>query len=374
MQTHRIIRPLTVDDALAAVRIRARAGTSHFYLRLMDWYLAAPFIHSAADQWLGAFVPNETADLRFHAVPATYHHDRSRKFTSSSAWGDYFGHGNAVWRAARASSTPAGILTCFPQLPIPVGLRKRLAFSDVPVVAYTFNLGKLPTGLRRHLAKAAFATVDRFIVHSRSEIVSCSEWLELPKSRFRFVPLQRASRPITVDEDRDAPFVLSMGSAQRDYRLLFGVLADLGYPAVVVAGAHAVAGLPVPSNVQVRSGLSTEECHALAQRARVNVIPVANQDTASGQVTLLDAMMFARAAVITSCPASVDYVDHGRDALLVRHGDHDDMKAAIQMLWEDEALRRTIGAAARDTALKKFSDEAIGRELGAVLRELGSTR
>jgi glycosyltransferase involved in cell wall biosynthesis len=357
-----------------ALRTGTKAGPFHSYPRHMDWYLAAPFIHSAADQWLGAFVPNEAADLRFHAVPATYHHDRSRKFTGSSAWADYFGHGNAVWRAARASRTPAGILTCFPQLPIPVGLRKRLAFSDLPVVAWTFNLGKLPTGLRRHLAMAAFAAVDRFIVHSRSEIVSCSAWLELPESRFRFVPLQRAARPITVDEDRNEPFVLSMGSAQRDYRLLFGVLAELGYPAVIVAGAHAVAGLTVPANVQVRSGLSTEECHVLAQRARVNVIPVANQDTASGQVTLLDAMMFARAAVITACPASVDYVDHGHDALLVRHGDRDDMKAAIKMLWEDETLRRTIGAAARKTALERFSDEAIGRELGIILREVGAAR
>jgi hypothetical protein len=219
----------------------------------MDWFLAAPFVHFAADQRLGAFVPDEAADLRFHAVPVVNHHDRSRKFTGSSAWADYFGHGNAVWRAARASRTPAGILTCFPQLSIPVGLRKRLALSDLPVVAWTFNLGKLPNGLQRHLAMAAFAAVDRFIVQSRSEIVSRRQWLGLPQSRFRFAPLQRAARPITVDEDRDEPFVLSMVSAQRDYRLLFGVLAELGYPAVIVAGAHAVAGLTAPTNVKVRS-------------------------------------------------------------------------------------------------------------------------
>ena len=149
----------------------------------MDWYLAAPFIHSASDRWLGEFVPNESGDLRFHAVPAAYRHDRSRKFTGTTAWADYFRHGNAVWRAARASSTPCGILTCFPHLPIPVGLRKRLAFSDLPLVAWTFNLGTLHTGMRRQLAKSALAAVDRFIVHSRSEIVSCSEWLDMPQAR-----------------------------------------------------------------------------------------------------------------------------------------------------------------------------------------------
>jgi len=105
-----------------------------------------------------------------------------------------------------------------------------------------------------------------------------------------------------------------MGTAQRDYRLLFGVLAELRYPTTIVAGAHAVAGLTVPPNVTVRSGLTPQQCFELSQRARLNVIPVANQTTASGQVTLLDAMMFARPAIITSCPASIDYVTHGKDA------------------------------------------------------------
>jgi glycosyltransferase involved in cell wall biosynthesis len=107
------------------------------------------------------------------------------------------------------------------------------------------------------------------------------------------------------------------------------------------------------------------------QQARVNVIPVANQTTASGQVTLLDAMMLERPVIVTSCPASVDYVTHEKDALLVRNGDHDDLKLAIQRLWEDEPLRRKLGRAARQTGLGTFSEEVIGRTLGIVLREEG---
>jgi glycosyltransferase involved in cell wall biosynthesis len=85
-------------------------------------------------------------------------------------------------------------------------------------------------------------------------------------------------------------------------------------------------------------------------------------------------MLFARAAVVTAGLASVAYVDHGRDALLVRHGDHADMKAAIQMLWGNENLRLTSGAAARKTALERFSDDAIERALGTVLREVSAPR
>ena len=339
-----------------------------------SWYLAAPFIHDASDRWLTPFVPNEDGALHFHSITAGYSHDRSRKITGLGAWRDYFGHGNTVWHAARRAPGACGILTCFPQLPITVGLRKRLALSEMPLVAWTFNLGKLYPGARRRLARLALPAVDRFIVHSRSEVSAYSDWLDMPAERFQFVPLQRATRPIEWEEDRNKPFVLSMGSAQRDYKLLFGVLAELGYPTVVVVGPHAVAGMRIPPNVEVRTGLSVDQCHELVQRARISVVPVANQETASGQVTLLDALMFARPVVITAGPASVDYVSDRRDAVLVRHGDHDDMKVALQLLWDDDALRTSIGAAARKTAIERFSDEAIGRVMGTVLREVGSTR
>ena len=340
----------------------------------MDWYLAAPFIDDENDRWLTAYVPNDDGHLRFHPVAASYRHDRSRKVTGLGGWGDYFRHGGRVWHAKRGATGGSGILTCFPQLPITVGLRKRLTGSRTPLVAWTFNLGTMYTGARRHLARFALAAVDRFIVHSRAEVSAYSRWLGLPIERFEFVPLQRAVRAINVAEDVERPFVLSMGSAQRDYRLLFSVLGELGYPAVVVAGAHAVAGLAVPPNIEIRSGLSTEQCHELLQRARLSVIPVANRETASGQVTLLDAMMFGRPTIVTECPASVDYVRHGHDALLVAHGDPRDMKAAIEALGTDEARRTALGRAARVSATEQFSDEAIGRAMGRVLREVEAQR
>ena len=339
----------------------------------VHWHVAVPWLHSASETWrLTRFVPNTDGAFEFHVTPAGYVHDRSRRSTGLNEWRDYLRHGNAVWRAARLSEGRRGIITSFPQLPITVGMRKRAAFSPIPLVAWTFNLGQAYPGLRRRLSRAILPAVDRFIVHSSAEVAAYSEWLDLPQERFRFVPFETPARAIELEEDREQPFILSMGSAQRDYRLLFGVLAELSYPAVVVAGPHAVAGLTVPQNVVVRSRLTPEDCFRLVQRARFSVIPMANQTTASGQVTLLDAMMYARPVIMTACPGSVDYVTHGNDGLLVRHGDHDDLKSAIQRLWEDEPLRRRLGPAARQTGLRLFSEEAVGRVMGQILREVGS--
>jgi glycosyltransferase involved in cell wall biosynthesis len=333
------------------------------------WHVAVPWLRSTTETWrLTRFVPNADQDLRFVVTPAHYVHDRSRKQSGLSAWADYLNQGNAVWAAARKTQGRRGIITSFPQLPVITGLRKRAAFSDIPQVAWTFNLGRVYPGMRRRLSRAALPGINRFVVHSRAEIATYSEWLDLPPERFEFVPFETPIREVKLSEDLNEPFILSMGSAQRDYRLLFQVMAELRYPTLVVAGAHAVAGLTAPPNVTVRSGLTADQCFELVQRARFSVIPVANQTTASGQVTLLDAMMYARAAIITECPASVDYVVHGKDALLVRHGDHDDLKSAIQRLWEDASLRREIGVAARQTGIDLFSEEAVGRVMGRILR------
>ncbi len=182
------------------------------------------------------------------------------------------------------------------------------------------------------------------------------------------------TRTVEFEEDRADPYILSMGSAKRDYRLLLLALAELGHRAVIVAAPHAVAGLAVPPGVEIRSGLSEAQCFELVQRSRPCVVPVANRETASGQVTLLNAMMSGRPVVVTECIGSVDYVIDGVDALLVRPGDLKHLEQAIETCWQDGPLRSRIGAAARALAIAHFSDEAVGQIMGRVLRELDELR
>ncbi len=238
------------------------------------------------------------------------------------------------------------------------------------MIAWSFNLGVLPSGLKRRFSRLALRKVTLFVVHSRAEIVACSQWLGLGSDRFVFVPLQCPRRETVLPEDVDQPFVLSMGSANRDYALLFDVVRELGVRTVVVAGRHAVEHLDVPSNVELMSGLSAEQCHALLQRCRVNVVPVANAETASGQVTLLDALAFGRPTVVTLCPGSVDYIVDGVTAAGVQLGDRAQLKDAITRLWNDAVLRARMSEAARADALERFTDEAVGATLGRICDDI----
>lgn len=334
----------------------------------MHWILSAPFITTDGGKWLEPFVPGTRHG--FCTVPAQYDHDRSRPETNANQWRDYFSHGAAAWSARKKSPINTGVITLFPQLALMVGLHKRFSHRPTPLVAWTFNLGNLYHGTKGQLARFALREVDRFIVHSTKEISSYSDWLDLSPQKFRFVPLQRPLLPIQFAEDTEQPFVLSMGSAQRDYRLFFEVMEGLGYPTMVVAGAQALAGLKVPANVTVHNNLDINRCHEMVQKARINVVPIDNQNTASGQVTLIDSMMFGRPTVATRSIGTEDYVKDGTTALLVETHDHESLLAAIQSLWDDKSRRISLGDAARQYVEQTLSDEAAGRTLSMVLDEM----
>ena len=328
----------------------------------MKWIIAAPFITTAEDRWLGAFVPGSKHG--FTTLP-TDEIVRSGPQTSARGWKGHFSH---AWRALKlARRQPGtGLITVFPQLAIAAGLLAMLPGRRVRIIAWTFNIGTLPRGLKRILSILALRRVDAVIVHALSEVEDYSRHFCVPPERVVFVPLQRIIPDVGEATESTPPYAISLGSANRDYRLLFEALKIFPVRTIVVASEAAIAGLEVPPCVEVMSGLSLDKCHQLLTSARLSIIPVANPKTASGQVTLLNSMGLGRATIITRCPGSLDYVIDGETARLVQPGDAVELSQALRQLWEDTVLRDRLGRGGRDHVARNYSDAAIGRLMGQV--------
>jgi glycosyltransferase involved in cell wall biosynthesis len=334
----------------------------------MHWVLAAPFISEVREHpWLTRYVPQERHQFTVvpaRGAPGRWHH-RMEKNTPLREWRLTWDHAGRALAEAHG-----GIITCFPQLAAAVGLRQRIRFGRRRHLAWSFNLGQIYSGAKKRIARIALANVDCFVVHSRREIDQYSAWLRLPRERFEFVPIQRAPVEVIETEARDEPFVLAMGSAARDYRTLVSAVKKLNLRTIIVAAPHAIDGIELPANVTVQSKLSASECHALAQRARVNVVPVDNDQTASGQVTVVEAMTMGRPLVATRCMGTEDYIASGENGLLVSPQSIQEMASAIERLWQDDTLREHLGGNAREYARSHFSDEAVGASLTRILDAL----
>ena len=331
----------------------------------MLWKVLTPFSRSTSNRWIVGYLPPERH--RAEIILADYTHDRSRKRATAHDWLDYLRHAVRAYFPALMQRQPVGLITAFPQLPLIVGMFKRASRSRMPLVAWCFNVGRVYGGTKGRLARFALNAVDVFVVHSTREIEVYSGWLRIPRERFVFVPLSINVRQPAVAEDHERPFVLAMGTANRDYETFIAAVGRLGYRTVIVSGAHAVSGLNIPSNVSIRSDISIDECHELCQLARVNVIAVDNETTASGQVALLETMMFGKAVVCTRCAGTIDYVQDRKTALVVSPKDVDAMILAIETLWTHPDMRSALGTAAREYVERNITFEAASQKMIPIL-------
>lgn len=331
------------------------------------WVIIAEFFRGQDNQWLDDFIVDERFTFEkvvFSSSNRDWHQGRS-KLTPLTKWFRHLRHAHAALR-----KRPDGIITCFPQLAICAALWKGMSRSKPPIIAYNFNLGELRPGLRQSLARGLASQIDCFVVHSPQEVMRYAEYLGVAQQRIQFVPLQRGKINILRKEDTDTPFILSMGSAHRDYPTLIHAAERLNLPTFIVTRASDIALLPQNPNVTFLSGMSEQECLELLARARICVTPVANMTTASGQVTFINAMQLGVPVVATRCPGTVGYIEHGGDGLLVAPFDVDDMVTAIDRLWQDSTLRMQLAEKARVTAHDRFSDQAAADRLVEIIKRM----
>jgi glycosyltransferase involved in cell wall biosynthesis len=332
----------------------------------MRWAIVADFFQSKQDVWLDDFISCDSIEFQKIVSPFRLRdwHQAGPKATLAD-WIRYF---LIAGRAFRGS--PNGIITCFPQLTIAAGVIKRFCRADCKIVGYNFNLGGLPEGIRRRMARFAARVVDRFVVHSPLEVVLYAQYLDICVDRFQFVPLQRPQPRIERQEELSRPFLLAMGSAHRDYDLLIRAVRGLGIRTVIVAGRDIANQLERTPDVEVRSGLTYLECERLLSAARICVVPIKNDRTASGQITFIAALHMGVPVVARRCPGTEGYLDNGHNAILVEPDSVEDMRGQIVRLWKDCELRARLAVAGRRDAMERFSDSAAGTALLSIIQSL----
>lgn len=334
------------------------------------WSVVAPFFRpGASNRWIDDSVADPR--FKFNKVPLGRFpddwHSRVNRATGALKWLDY-------WAQAGRAFPASGLITVFPQPALVTAAHKLLRRNNVPLIAWCFNLGQYPYGLKRIAARTALRGVDRFVVHSRAEIDLVSEFLDVPPERVEFVPLQRAPIPITAAEDQESPFVVAMGSANRDYATLLRAAQISGLPCKVVASPRSIEGLSIPPNVSVEHGLSPSECHAVTQRSRFSVVPLLDASIASGQVTVIEAMRMNKPVIATKSIGTVDYISDGLSGRLVSPHDPEELAAAMLQLWDDRELRAKYTREAADFAATSLSDEAASSALARIMVELENNR
>jgi glycosyltransferase involved in cell wall biosynthesis len=167
--------------------------------------------------------------------------------------------------------------------------------------------------------------------------------------------------PDVVGEPDQPPHVLYVGRLSAEKGVLELVEAAAGLP-LVVAGDG-----PLRERVPGAAGfVPPAELGRWYERAAVVVAPSLREGYG---VAPREAMAWGRPVVASRVGGLVDAVEDGVTGLLVPPGDVAALRAALQQLLGDAALRARLGAAAREKAQRELSPAVAAERLEAVYAE-----
>ncbi|HBI16256.1 MAG TPA: glycosyl transferase [Desulfobulbaceae bacterium] len=234
----------------------------------------------------------------------------------------------------------------------------------------------------------------RVVVYNSPAYARTSPVLQDPaiSDRLRLIPLgiDQHSYPAKGDERifqrlgirSQDPFFLFVG-VLRYYKGLTNLLRAAGkVPAkIVIAGTgpeegalQSGAAAIGASNVVFAGHVSDVEKVALLQRCRALVLPSHRRSEAFGMV-LVEASMFGKAMICCEIGTGTSFVNvHGETGLVIAPDDLPALETAMNRLLQDASLAARMGLAARRRYERYFSAAALGRNYGALFKEMAGSK
>jgi len=320
-------------------------------------------------KWIDDFVPKDCGFIfkkHLNSRGDRSWHKRG-SFTPIYEWLSYFGYAIGAFRRG-----PDAIVTNFPQLAFAACFWKLYLRKQTKIICWSMNIGPhtITRQLKGKIAGWLLRTADAFVVHSTYEINTYSKWLQIEPTKFRFVPIQRGIPSTHSQSESKEPYIVSMGSAGRDYYSLISAARRTPYHYIIIAKDDALQGIELSGNIEIRNGLSMQDCWNILSNARISIVPLSNMITASGQVTIVASLSYAIPVIATSCVGTTDYLTNEVNGILVPPNDVVALSEAIERVWSNKILRDKLSRQGYATWQKRFSDPVAGRALVEILKDI----
>lgn len=207
-------------------------------------------------------------------------------------------------------------------------------------------LGK-PQGASLALARWSAQYVDCFLVYFKSSEVF-QRLLAAPARKFVYVPFKiNGIEMVQRCRSDEKGYIFCGGRSRRDFRTLFEAVCDLQIPVKVVTSSEAemrphgssLEGLAVPRNVEIIRRDSDQQFFIDSMSgATLVVLPlVKDSQTQAGIGVYIQAMALQKCVVISAGLGVSDVLTD--EVVIVEPGDAAQLRAEIERLWNDRALR-----------------------------------
>ncbi|MBI2065658.1 MAG: glycosyltransferase family 4 protein [Candidatus Zambryskibacteria bacterium] len=174
------------------------------------------------------------------------------------------------------------------------------------------------------------------------------------------------------------PYIFSSGrDVGRDYKTLIEAVKGLPLKLIIAASPRNFKDIgELPLNVDVLY-LKRTETQPFLKQALFVVTTTIQEDKmlgsdCSGQYSLLESMSFAKAVITTARATLTGYFEGGEDGIIVSPYNVEELKEAINMLWNDPQKAKVMGEAGRRKVINQFTMEIFARKLAEIFHKIAA--
>lgn len=237
--------------------------------------------------------------------------------------------------ASQKANNPV-IISHMPRLSSAVSSIAAYFKSKARHIAFSFNFTELPDGLLRKFMVSSFRNIDLFVVYSEYERGLYSDYFDIPPERIRCVLWTQNPPPVATRKLKifDEPYLSAVGGEGRDFKCLIEAARASKVPLAIVARPNSLDGLTLPDNVKFFSNLPLDQTWSIAEQSLGVIVPLRDESTCCGQITIVSAKMLGIPLITNECPALKEYLGTDAVVLTCKVGDSVELGSKILELRE----------------------------------------
>lgn len=238
-------------------------------------------------------------------------------------------------------------------------------YSEVIVMTFIFKEKKGLEGwiyrrFMRYIVTSIY--IDRFVVFSKKECSFYSQYFQVPKEKFVFMKVGAEDKRKGFSCEK-GDRVLSVGRSNRDYDFLIHALEGTNIKGDILCDTYKHVNT---DNFCIYNDVLGDKYYEMLSKAFCVLIPLKDTKISSGQLVLIQAMMFEKPVIITRTQGSEDYVRDGITALVIDKS-KDALLDALERLHDEEFYTRIVREGRREYD-REFSLESLAKNMANLMK------
>lgn len=222
-------------------------------------------------------------------------------------------------------------------------------------------VGKIYEKFMKYIVTSSY--INKYICFSKNEPLYYSNIFNVSQEKFVAVNLgiDDVSGKYTIEPKKG--YFLTAGRSNRDYNFLISAWKDRSEELEIICDCL--------ENKTYRNIVINNNCHGeeylnkLANSFAV-IVSLDNTDISSGQLVIIQALMFGKPCIVTENESVKDYIENDVNGIIIKK-DSKALSEAIEKL-NDSDYYNHISNNARKYYLENYSATALGNSVGVILK------